>query len=173
MGSKPPRCLVSFRSFAALPPFRMSLRCVWSRRPELHQRLPGSNRALYCLSYRASVLGPTGGLEPPSPGYEAGALPVELYRRWLRGQASNLQALAGAGLTTRCVCLFRHHGSLLQSFPFVSGTGGRIRTCGLRLRRAALCPLSYADVWYRGWDSNPHCSVSETEASAVGLPRYV
>ena len=91
-----------------------TLPCIWPRRLESHQRLPGFNRALCSLSYRASMLEPTGGLEPPSPGYEAGALPVELYRRWLRGQASNLQALAGAGLTTRCVCLFRHHGSLWQ-----------------------------------------------------------
>ena len=70
MGSKPPRCrcLLSFSY-------------IRSRRLESHQPLPGFNRALCSLSYRAFVLEPTGRLELPSPGYEAGALPVELYRR--------------------------------------------------------------------------------------------
>ncbi len=90
----------------------------------------------------------------------------------------------GSGLTVRCGCQFHHRGTAgrgwrnrtPRSVPTPafetgscparhplslvsprSGIGGRIRTCGLRLRRAALCPTELRRcVWYRGWDSNPH-----------------
>lgn len=113
---------------------------------------------------------PWAGFEPASPcGRRVNGpvrLPVPPPRIAVAegGGVEPLQLSLYPGVRGRLPTVRRHPPYAL--FSFMSGTGGRIRTCGLRLRRAALCPLSYADVWYRGWDSNPHCSVSETVASA-------
>lgn len=35
------------------------------------------------------------------------------------------------------------------------GAVGRVRTCGLRVTKAALCHLSYDSGWSSRWESNP------------------
>lgn len=118
----------------------------WSRHEDSNPAHLITKQALYPMSYVG--VAPWAGFEPATPRGRRVNNPVRLPIPPPRNEVAE-----GGGvepLQRRCTPAFeagcRPSGGTLYLFSFVSGTGGRIRTCGLRLRRAALCPLSYADM---------------------------
>ena len=122
-------------------------------------------------------MAPWAGFEPASPRGRRVNSPVRLPVPPPRiavaegGGVEPLQLSLYPGFRGRLPTIRRH--PLCAVFSFVSGTGGRIRTCGLRLRRAALCPLSYADVSGTEGGIRTHTfRFLRPSPLPIGLPRY-